>query len=293
MASTYFIVNPESGKKKSKEIVSLIKAFCESEKLDYVLCITTEPGDVTAYARCAVESQAAAVIVAGGDGTLNEAASVLKGTAIPMGIIPSGTGNDFVRTLGLKTIIGEALTTAVKRPCLRSVDVGSCNGMPFLNIASIGIDAAIVHRTLQIRRWIKGSLIYPLASLIEIFADSPQQVTICIDGAEYRRTIEMVVVANGKYYGGGMKVAPMADPGDGLYDILIVNKMSKLRLLTLLPSLYSGAHIKAPEVEVMRGQSLHIEFTRDVLINRDGELTVDNVMRVAPIRDKISIITNI
>jgi len=173
------------------------------------------------------------------------------------------------------------------------VDVGNCNGSYFLNVASIGIDAAIVKRTESIKRWLKGPLVYLAASVVEIFNNHFRQVSILIDGVCYERIVEMVVIANGRFYGGGMKIAPMADPTDGFYDILVVNKMTRLRLMNLFPSLYSGKHIGEPEVEVFKGRTVQIHSKEMMTINRDGELCDGHLLEIEEMTLTMQIITNI
>jgi len=293
MRKTYFVINPESGKKQGRELSTQIKKLWENEGISYDICMTNSHSDIAVCVDKALKDGATEIIIAGGDGTLLEAVSALNGKRIPIGVIPCGTGNDFIRSHTIGTKINEALMTALKAENLKTVDVGNCNGSYFLNVASIGIDAAIVKRTESIKRWLKGPLVYLAASVVEIFNNHFRQVSILIDGVCYERIVEMVVIANGRFYGGGMKIAPMADPTDGFYDILVVNKMTRLRLLNLLPSLYSGKHIGEPEVEVFKGRTVQIHSKEMMTINRDGELCDGHLLEIEEMTLTMQIITNI
>jgi len=293
MRKTYFLINPEAGKKQGRKLSTYIEKLWRSEGVSYKICMTKSHSDIALCVDQALKGDATEIIIAGGDGTLLEAITALNGSSIPIGVIPCGTGNDFIRSHKIGTEIGAALETALKAENLKTVDVGNCNGSYFLNVASIGIDAAIVKRTARFKKWLKGPLVYLVASIVEIFNDHSRQVSILIDGVSYERTVEMVVIANGRFYGGGMEIAPMADPTDGFYDIIVVKKMTRLRLLQLLPTLYPGKHIREPEVEIFKGRSIQIHSKEMMTINRDGELSEGFSVEIKKTTETIQIITNI
>lgn len=287
------MINPEAGKKRGRKLSTQITKLWESEGICYEICMTKSQSDIAACVTQALKGDATEIIIVGGDGTLLEAVIALNGNSIPIGVIPCGTGNDFIRSHKIGTEIHEALRTVLKSENLKTVDVGNCNGSYFLNIASMGIDAAIVKRTASLKRWLKGPLVYLVASIAEIFNDHGHPVTISIDGVSHERIVEMVVIANGRFYGGGMEIAPMADPTDGFYDIIVVRKMTRPRLLKLLPTLYWGKHIGEPEVEVFKGRVIQIHSVDLMIINRDGELSEGRLLEASEIAGKIQIITNI
>ncbi len=292
MRKTLFIVNPEAGKKEGKHLKSKIEKLWTQGKIGYEIYITQDHADISAGVEKAKAESFTEIIVVGGDGTLLAVVNALGDHAIPIGVIPCGTGNDFVRSQSIDLDINQALMIALTSDAVKDVDIGRCNSTGFLNIASVGIDAAIVKRTQSVKKWIKSPLAYLIASIIEIITYEPIQITLTIDGQVYHRRIELVAISNGRYYGGGMKIAPMANPSDGFYDLIVINKMKKRRLLWLLPRLYEGTHITEPEVEIFKGQNIQIASEAELNINMDGELTRGKLMNIEkPVR-KIYIMSN-
>lgn len=290
MRKSFFIVNPESGKKQGLRIVGTIEELWSQNKVRFQIYITKNHADIASGVHKALSEEATEIIVVGGDGTLLAVVNALEDVPIPIGIIPCGTGNDFARTQGLSLQVETAILHMLNWSNIKKVDVGKSDGSCFLNVASIGIDAEIVKRTQQVKKWAFGSVVYLISSLIEIMVYRPLDISLCIDGVEYQRTVELVAVANGRYYGGGMKIAPMADPTDGMYDVVLARKMKRLRLVQLLPKLYSGGHVGEPEVEIFRGQNIKIKSTQNTSINLDGELTYGNLLAIMRSNSKIAII---
>ncbi len=293
MRRSFFVLNPASGSKQGMKIRGTIDDLWTQNGIWHEIYVTKDHGDIASAVKTAIAKNATEIIIVGGDGTLLAVVNALEGVAIPIGIIPCGTGNDFARTQGLPMQVEAALFNVLGWNIKRPVDIGRSSGSYFLNVASIGIDASIVKRTGQIRKWARGPAVYFLSSLIEIVNYKPLVISLCIDGIEYERTIELVAVANGCYYGGGMKIAPMANPTDGVYDVVLANKMSRLRLIQLLPKLYTGSHIGEPEIEIFHGRNIKISALKNTPINLDGELTEGNHLIVNASDSKIDIVTKI
>lgn len=293
MRKSFFIVNPESGSKQGMKICSKIHDLWAQNGIWHEIYITKSHTDIASAVKSAIEKSTTEIIVVGGDGTLLAVVNALDGFPMPIGIVPCGTGNDFARTQGLPLQVESALLDLVGWNTKKTVDVGKSSGSCFLNVASIGIDAAIVKRTTQVRKWAKGPAVYFLASLIEILNYKPLRISLFVDDMEYARTVELVAVANGSYYGGGMRIAPMADPTDGIYDIVIANKMKRLRLIQLLPKLYTGSHIGESEIEILRGKNIKISTSKITPINLDGELMDGKCLTITESKSKIDIITKI
>lgn len=293
MRKSYFIINPHAGNEKGAVLPSLIAELWKKAGVGYDIYITKDHKDIESGVRRALEAAAKELIIAGGDGTVLAAVNALRGAPMSVGVIPCGTGNDFVRSHGISTKIDEALLTVLAAGRLKEVDVGECNGSYFLNVASIGIDALIVKRTQGLKSWLKGPAVYLIASIIEIFTYTPMDISLTIDGVVYRRSAELVAIANGRFYGGGMEIAPMADATDAMYDIVLVRAMKKRRLLKLLPTLYAGNHIHEPEVELLKGYRIQITCGSEMVINLDGELSSGKILDVHEMHHKIKLITNI
>lgn len=212
-----------------------------------------------------------AVIVGGGDGTLNAAAPGLMQTGLPLGILPLGTANDFARTLG----IGAGLEQAVKIIAdgqLRPVDLGEVNQHLFLNVCSIGFSAELARNLTaeSKKRWGIGG--YALAALRLLRQSRPFSATLIHQGERTPIKTVQVSVGNGRFYGGGMTVEQRATPDDGLLDVYSLELQRSWQLIALLPALRRGTHGRWRNVRAFSTTELTIETRRPHYINADGEI---------------------
>jgi YegS/Rv2252/BmrU family lipid kinase len=213
--------------------------------------------------------QGKVVVAVGGDGLVN---AVINGVApvsgAVAGLLPYGTANDFARALGItKRNAIETLVTGQARP----IDLGYAAGSYFTCIASVGFDSNVIETTLQTKH-IKGRLLYPYAVLKCLLSWKPQRFTVRYDGKE--RTFQgfSVAAANGPCFGGGMLLAPDAELDDGKFDVVAITTPSRLHFLRWAPSIFSGNHVKSPNVEVWRTDRLTIETGSPYLVYADGEV---------------------
>lgn len=225
----------------------------------------------------AVATKPDALVVVGGDGMVNLAAQVLAGTKVPFGLVPSGTGNDMARGLGIP--IGdteaavEALLLALDRPP-RIIDTGrvvNADGVEsrFVCVLSAGFDAVVNERA-NLMRWPKGKSRYNLALLRELAMLRPLRYRLTVDGAVIETDAVLISVANNTSFGGGMKVTPDALLDDGEFDVLVVQPLSRLAFLRIFPRVFKGTHITDPRVAVYRGRSIRVE-SEGVVAYADGE----------------------
>ncbi len=239
--------------------------------------------------RAALEVGVDAVAVAGGDGTVNLALQEVAGTGIPLGIVPSGTGNDFAATLGLRELDVAAAADTIAAGVTRDIDlarVTRADGSTqyYGSVLASGFDSKVNDRA-NAMRWPRGGSRYNIAILIEFLtlAGIPYDVEYeRADGtrAQVRGDLVMATVGNGRTYGGGIPIAPDADPADGLLDLVLVRPAGRLRLLALLPKVYRGTHASVPEVSITRVRSVRLA-SPGVTAYADGDpigalpLTVD------------------
>ncbi|GAA2004420.1 diacylglycerol kinase [Microbacterium ulmi] len=208
-----------------------------------------------------------AVVVAGGDGTVNLAIQEVGATGIPLGIIPSGTGNDIAGTLGLKEMDVARAAQTIAAGVTRDIDLarvtrGDGSTRLFGSVLASGFDSRVNDRA-NAMRWPRGGSRYNIAILIEFLtlAGIPYDVELDLeDGTTERITGELVMatVGNGRTYGGGIPICPDADPADGLLDVTLVRPAGRLRLLRLLPKVYKGTHTSVPEVSTFRVRSARL-----------------------------------
>ncbi len=243
--------------------------------------------------RAAVALGTDAVAVAGGDGTVHLAIQEIAGTGIPLGIVPSGTGNDFAAMLGLRELDVTAAADAIAAGRTRTVDLARVtradgSATYFGTVLASGFDSRVNDRA-NAMRWPRGGSRYNIALLLEFatLAGIPYEVDLELaDGTRERvaRDLVMATVGNGRTYGGGIPICPDADPADGLLDVVLVRPAGRLRLLRLLPRVYAGTHGGIPEVTMRRVRSVRLS-SPGVTAYADGDpigalpLTIDVAAR--------------
>jgi YegS/Rv2252/BmrU family lipid kinase len=215
--------------------------------------------------------QVDAVVVAGGDGSLNAAAPGLVATDLPLGIIPLGTANDLARTLAIPDD-PEAAADVVLAGRTSALDLGSVNGRPFFNVASIGLSAELA-RTLtsaEKRRW--GQLGYASAGVRVLARARPFPARITHAGSTHEVLTLQVAVGNGRHYGGGNVVATRAAIDDGRLDLYSLEFRNAWRLALMLWAFRQGTHGARRGVRTMRGVAFDVATRRPRSVNADGEL---------------------
>lgn len=272
MGNILFIINPVAGGGKAKGLISLIKAKMKKYKIEYSIKLTTKPKEAITIAEDSVDDYNITVAV-GGDGTINEVARGLvnKGKGV-LGIIPGGTGNDMAKSLGISIDPVEALEHLCNGG-KNSIDIGDVNNLTFFNIASIGFDGEVLRNTITIKKIIKSRFAYGISVIYSLFSFKKKKIQINIDGKIIDEDVILVAVGNGKYYGGGMKILPEAKVDDGYFDICVISKIGKIKLLFLFPSIFKGKHIKYTKyVKTYKGKNIKITARDGVYLNMDGEI---------------------
>jgi YegS/Rv2252/BmrU family lipid kinase len=233
------------------------------------------------------------IIACGGDGTINEVANGIlqSGADIELGVLPSGTGGDFRRTLGIPTSAREA-ARKLRDGETRLIDVGNVTFLNdegdqisrfFLNVSSFGLSAAVIGRvkTKTALEWLphdllRGKASFALSTLQEVLDLNYTTVRVSIDGGEEKslNTINFCV-CNSRFFGGGMKIAPDASINDGFFDVVNIGDMRTARLLLNAYTLYRGSHLELPEVKSTLARRIEISpADKNVIIHleTDGEL---------------------
>jgi diacylglycerol kinase (ATP) len=211
------------------------------------------------------------LIIMGGDGTINFTINHFKEISIPIGIIRCGTGNDFSDLLLGKQPLEKQFETALFVPP-KQVDAGSCNGKLFLNGVGIGFDGWIVKRLLA-KGIFTGKAAYysTVISLLLFYRESP--ITLTLDGKTQSKDLFMLSAANAQTYGGGFKVAPLANVQDGLLESILVQKVSLLKRLRYLPVIEKGKHLakNLPFIQYQQVKEMVITSPQALHAHLDGE----------------------
>lgn len=233
--------------------------------------------DVVANAReTRAEGRSDSLLVMGGDGMMHLGLNAVAGTDVPLGLIPSGRGNDFCRGVEVPTHWSPAVQTIIagqtRRIDLMAVTGALVDGARHRwvgSIVSTGFDARVNYRTNH-QKLRLGQLSYGFAALAELSRFEPLNYRLTIDGVPRVQPAMFIAVGNAGWFGGGMHGCPQADVSDGLLDITVINPVSRLTLLRLLPTMYSGGFVKDPAVELLRASRVEVDGD-DLFAMADGE----------------------
>jgi YegS/Rv2252/BmrU family lipid kinase len=212
-------------------------------------------------------------VVMSGDGLVGQIGGSLAESAVPLGIIPGGRGNDLARVLGIPSDPRGAVATLAEAN-ERLIDVGVANDRPFLCVASCGFDSD-ANRIANEARLVRGNLVYAYAALRALAAWRPARFTVTIDGEELDFSGYSVAVGNSRAFGGGMLIAPHAELDDGLLDVIAIRQIPKLRYLKGIPKVFKGTHVDNDEVTELRGAAIEIRADRPFAVYADGEHLTD------------------
>lgn len=266
-----FIVNPTAGKGKANGIAPLIEEVCNKADVEYKLVYTTKPGEGLELGLYGAKEGFERIVAVGGDGTVNEVLNGIVGTSAALGVVPGGSGNDFIRSINESNDIEKLIYDNIYGNIIRA-DLGLCNGKNFINVASCGFDAMVVSETQKVKKMFSGSIAYVVALVKTIFLYKGKAIKLTIDNDVYEVKSLLTAIANGRYYGGGMLPAPKALINDGYFDICQIRQPSKLKMLLLFPGFMKGKHDKYREVSMYRGKKILLEASEKLLVNIDGEV---------------------
>jgi YegS/Rv2252/BmrU family lipid kinase len=214
------------------------------------------------------------LVVVGGDGTLNEVVNGVVGSNAELAILPAGTGQDFGRTYGIPTRFDDAVRLALTGES-KTIDLGRATFAGgeryFANVGSVGMSGAVAKRANSMSKRLGGRATFYYALVREFARWQNTEVTVTFDGGERRGPMHDVIVANGQWHGGGMRLAPEARFDDGLFDVVVIGDVSKLDFVTTSPKLYKGGHVHHPRVEVLRTAALTVEAAEPLPVELEGE----------------------
>lgn len=268
------IVNPSSGRGAAARVAGSVASTLRRSIPELIAEVTAGPGATSRLAAHAAAQGDDLLIILGGDGTAHLAAQAVAGTATALALVPSGSGNDLATALGVPTdpvAAAEHVARALHCGRRRRIDVGRvAGGACFTTVLCTGFDAAVNARA-NAMRWPAGPRRYELAVLAELTALTPRPVRVQVGEQAVEQEATLVAVGNGPCYGGGLRICPDARQADGLLDVITIGAVSRRRLLRVFPSLRAGAHVREPEVTVLRGETVRIDGDPRWLVYADGE----------------------
>lgn len=279
MPRVCFIVNPTAGHGRALKTWKRIEPLA-AQLGAYGVKFTERPRHGEELARQAAREGFDRVISLGGDGTLNEVGNGLMGTGAALGVVPTGTGNDWVRTVGLSHREPEEAVRVAFQGRLLKMDVGLAHGhRHFFNIAGIGFDAEVSRRVNDygpVLKAIGGTLPSLLGIVGTLFRFGGAPIRVELDDQVLERP-RMLLMAVGiaRYYGGGMKILPDALIDDGLFEVAWGEDLGRLELISLVGKIYQGEHVGHPKVTITRGRRLTATSTQRVAFHLDGDVAGD------------------
>ena len=286
-----FIINPAAGSRdRTKEYSVAIHDICTARNLDYRIEVSGAPGECCRIAREAAESgEEYRIYACGGDGTLNEVVSGAAGfDNVSVSVFSGGSGNDFVKLFSdPKAFFDlERLLDAEEA----EFDLIQCNDDISLNICSVGLDARIGTDVANYKRipLLSGFRAYAVSTLVNVCRGIAEHYVVEVNGEVIDGEQTLICACNGRYYGGGFNPVPEADPQDGLLDVLLIKKVSRLKVAQVIGKYKAGRYAELPHlVRHIKTDRVVIRCDGPTAINLDGELRVSDTVNIRVAEKKI------
>ncbi len=266
------LVNPSSAGGKTLKLLPAVEQALDARRADFRVQRTRSLEHGVEQALLAVEAGELPVVMSG-DGLIGAVGGAMAGSETPLGIVPGGRGNDLARVLGIPDDPEGAVATLFAGHS-RRIDVGEANGRRFLGIVSVGFDSECNRRANEVKL-IRSNLVYVYSLLRTLVGWKPARFTIRVGDERTRLSGYSVSVANNSTFGGGMRIAPGADLEDGLFDVIAIGEVGRLRFLANLPKVFKGTHVDGEEVRVFRASHLELSASKDFPVYADGEHLTD------------------
>jgi len=268
---TLIILNPSASNGSALGLKDTIESEFKKYKMDYLLHISKSSDDIVTTIKSNLKKDFSSFIVVGGDGTIHYAANALAGTDKKIGLIPAGSGNDIANYLGISSDIKKCCHT-IYRGKTKKIDTGLINGKYYyLCIAGSGFDSQVNYLANNTRLPLKGPARYNYAVYKTLITFRPKKFSLNYDNKNREIYGMMIAISNMTSYGGGMKVTPDANSEDGLFDVCIIKKMSKMHFIKTFPKVYEGKHTTDKKVEIFRTGSISIDSDYRFSVFADGE----------------------
>lgn len=268
--SCKLIINPAAGFGRTQKLLPRIIAALERQGIAYQFVTTTRAGEATGLARQAAFDGFHTVVAVGGDGTVNEVAVGLVDSNAALGVIPTGNGNDFARSVKIPLDLSPACQH-LRTGQTVTIDVGRVNHQFFFNEVGVGL-VGDVARLAQMQKRGPGKWRYVIAALKALRTFAPFKVSLKIDQVKLEKKIALLSIGNGTSTGGGFRLTPDASPADGRLDLCVVAAASPWYLLRNLTKAYRGRHTQLPVTTIFRARHIEIASEQPLPTHVDGEV---------------------
>ena len=263
------LVNPTAGKARHAATVGAVHARLSAGELDVTRMQGADGAEAADLARKAVAEEYDVLAVMGGDGMVHLAVQALAGSRTALGVVPTGTGNDVARYLGLPRGKPVDAAEVICRQVIRPMDLGKAGSTYYATVLATGFDSLVNERA-NAMTWPRGQMRYNLATLAELKVFRPLPYMLELDGERRRLDAMLVAVGNGPSYGGGLRMCEGALLDDGQLDVVIINPISKAELLKVYPRLFRGTHVSHPAYERHRVRQVTVAAP-GIVAYADGE----------------------
>ena len=286
-----FIINPAAGSyNRTEEASEIIHKVCRARKLSYEIRVSTAPGECTRIAREACRTgRELRIYACGGDGTLNEVVSGVAGfNNAAITVYSGGSGNDFVKLFDEPKAFFD-LNRLMDADEV-TFDLIRCNDDFALNICSVGLDARIGTDVSNYKRLplLHGFRAYAASTVVNVIRGISEHYVVEVNGETIDGENTMICVCNGRFYGGGFNPVPEADPTDGLLDVLLVNKVTRLKVAQVIGKYKAGRYAELPQlVRHLKTDSIRIICDKPTPVNLDGELRTAQMVEMSVAKEKL------
>lgn len=286
-----FIINPAAGSRdRTKDYSETIHKICDERGLNYRIEVSAAPGECTRLAREAAETgEDYRIYACGGDGTLNEVVSGAAGfDNVAVTVFSGGSGNDFAKLFSDPKAFFDLERLLDTDEA--AFDLIRCNDDISLNICSVGLDARIGTDVANYKRipLLSGFRAYAVSTLVNVFRGISEHYVVEVNGETIDSEQTLICACNGRFYGGGFNPVPEADPTDGLLDVLLIKKVSVLKVAQVIGKYKSGKYTQLPQlVRHFKTDRVVIRCDKPSAINLDGELRISDAVDIRVAKEKI------
>ena len=242
------VINPASGRRRAPAIADRVASRLARAGHATQLIEGSDGPSARRLLHQAIEAGVDGVVVVGGDGAVHDVLDLVAGTDLVFGLVPAGTGNDTARALGIPTRDVDAAVDVLLAGHVRTIDLARTGTTDVATVIASGFDSKVNERANDMT-WPRGNMRYNLAIVAELRSFEPLEFTLTLDGTTVQREAMLVAVGNGPSFGGGLRICEGAVVDDGLLDVVVINPVSKGKLLRVFPQLYRGTHVHLPEFE--------------------------------------------
>jgi diacylglycerol kinase (ATP) len=290
-----FIINPVAGNGYAKTLRPKVEEMINKYSINALVVFSERIGHAAQLARHYADNGSKYIISVGGDGTLNEIASTLiHERNVAIGIVPAGTGNDFIQILGFPNRFEKEHWEVLFEKKIISIDVGLCNGLPFLNGMGLGFDAQVAAENYiepgEVKKGGKYKYIYHIIKTLLLYKE--KRMIILSAETNHETDCFINTISIGRRFAGGFFLTPKAIANDGLLDVCMIEKLSLLERIMILPKVPKGTHLQNKKVNYYQTSKIEIEFSHVVPFHLDGELHFSKHFDISILPGAINVIYN-